>query len=114
MRVFLDECVTYDLLTHLTGHDFTHIADTPLRGTKNGALLPAVSLNYDVFLTTDKSIQYQQNLKKFSVAFVIMRPHSNDIEDLVLLLPDLLAALDRIAAKGYAPGDLYEIVPEQT
>ena len=109
MKVFVDECVTYDLMPYLIGHDFTHIADTSFRGMKNGALLPAIAPDYDVFLTTDGNIQYQQNLKKFAIAFVIMRSLSNDIEDLLPLVPDLLAALERIASGGYRPGDLYEV-----
>jgi len=38
-----------------------------------------------------------------------MRSLSNDIEDLLPLVPDLLAALERIASGGYRPGDLYEV-----
>ena len=109
MKVFVDECVTYDLMPHLTGHQFTHIADTPLRGAKNGAMLRAVAPDHAVFLTTDKSIPYQQNLKKFAMAFIILRAASNDVEDLLPLLPRLTAVLERIEAGGYAPGDLYEI-----
>jgi hypothetical protein len=109
MRVFLDECVTKDIMPHLSGHAFVHISETPLRSTKNGALLRAVAPDYDVFLTTDKSIPYQQNLKKFPLAFVVMRPNSNDIADLLPLVPDLLATLAQIESGGFAPGDLHTI-----
>ena len=109
MKVFVDECVTYDLMPYLTGHQFTHIADTPLRGAKNGALLRAVTPDYNVSLTTDKSIPYQQNLKKFVMAFIILRAASNDVEDLLPLVPDLAAVLKQIEAGGYKPGDLYGV-----
>ena len=111
MKVFIDECVTKDLIPHLIGHNFVHILDTPLRNTKNGDLLRAVAPHYDVFLTTDKSIQYQQNLKKFPMTFVIMRPISNDIGDLLPLVPDILAALETIEQGGFTPGELHEITP---
>jgi uncharacterized protein (DUF433 family) len=62
MRVFADECVNRLLLRHLTGHTFVHASDTPLLSTKNGVLLRAVSPDYDVFLTCDTNIQFQQNL----------------------------------------------------
>jgi hypothetical protein len=52
---------------------------------------------------------FQQNLKRFPLAFVILRARSSKIEDLLPLVPDLLATLERIAALGYAPGDLYEV-----
>jgi hypothetical protein len=109
MRVFVDECVNRHLLRHLTGHTFVHARDTSLRSTQNGALLRAVAPDYDVFLTRDRGIPFQQNLKRFPLAFIILRARSNTIEDLLPLAPDLLATLGRIEAGGYAPGDLYEV-----
>jgi hypothetical protein len=46
------------------------------------------------------------------LAFIILRARSNRIEDSLPLVPDLLAALERIAAGGHRPGDLYEIRPK--
>ena len=109
MRIFIDECVTKLLLPHLAGHDFTHIRDTPLRSTKNGVLLKAVASGYDVFLTTDRHIPKQQNLKKFDLIFVIMRGKTNNIDDLLPLVPATLAAFNEIARGEVSPGDLYEI-----
>ncbi len=109
MKVFIDECVNRKVLQYLIGHTFVHILNTPLRSTKNGALLRAIASDYDVFLTTDQNIQYQQNLSKFPIAFVIMRAISNDIGDLLPLVPDTLAVLDAIEREGSTPGALYEI-----
>lgn len=96
MKVFVDECVTCDLMPHLTGRQFTRIADTPLRGAKNGALPRAVAPGYDIFLTTDRGIQYRQNLKRFTTAFVTMRARSSDVEHLLPLVPaDCRAQTDR-------------------
>lgn len=112
MKVFVDECVNKRLLRHLTGHAFTHISDTPLRSTKNGALLRAVAPDYDVFLTCDASLAFQQNLRRFTLAFIVMRAHSHSLSDLLPLVPDVLAALARIEAGGPARGELYEVTPE--
>jgi hypothetical protein len=112
MKAFADECVNRRLLRRLTEHTFVHIADTHLRSTKNGALLRAVAPDYDVFLTRDRSIPFQQNLKRFPMAFIILRSRSNSLADLLPLVPDLLATLERIAEGGYQPGDLYEIAPK--
>lgn len=98
-------------MTYLTGHNFVHILDTSLRSTKNGELLRIVAPDYDVFLTTDRNIKYQQNLKRFPMAFIIMRPVSNAIEDLLPLLPDTLAILDNIEQSTPTAGVLYEVVP---
>ena len=109
MKVFVDECVNRHLLRHLTGHVFVHARDTPFRSTQNGALLRAVAPDYDVFLTRDRGIPFQQNLRRFPLAFIILRAPSNKIEDLLPLAPNLLATLGRIEADGYAPGDLHEV-----
>ncbi|HWS87252.1 MAG TPA: hypothetical protein VN282_09825 [Pyrinomonadaceae bacterium] len=109
MMVFVDECVNRHLLRHLTGHTFVHARDTPFRSTQNGALLRAVAPDYDVFLTRDQGIPFQQNLKRFPLAFIILRARSNKIEHLLPLVSPLLSILEQIEAGGYAPGDLYEV-----
>jgi hypothetical protein len=43
MKVFVDECVPYQLIHHLIGHDIVHVTDTAWRSTKNGALLRLVA-----------------------------------------------------------------------
>lgn len=113
MRVFIDECVTITLMPHLIGHDFVHIRNTPWLSTKNGALLRLVQEQYDVFLTTDRHLPDQQNLRKFNLTFVIMRGVSNRIEDLLPLMPDTLAVLDTIRDQGPTPNAVYEINPRQ-
>lgn len=111
MNVFIDECVTIQLLSHLTGHRFVHITRTIWRTLQNGILLRSVHEHFDVFLTTDRNIRYQQNLRKFSMAFVIMRGKSNRIEHLLPLVPDTLKVLDKLDRDGYQSGDFYEILP---
>jgi hypothetical protein len=113
MRIFVDECVNRKLLSQFAKYDFTYIKDTPWRGTKNGALLSLVQAEYDVFLTTDRHFPKQQNLRKFNLTFVIMRGISNNIEDLLPLVPDTLTALDKIKENKPDPGTVYEITLRQ-
>jgi hypothetical protein len=109
MRVFVDECVNRHLLRHLTGHTFVHARDTPLLSTQNGVLLRAISPHYDVFLTRDRNVPFQQNLKRYPLAFIVLRARSNKIEDLLPLAPELLATLGRFETEGFSPGELHEI-----
>lgn len=109
--MFVDECVNKRLMRHLTGHTFIHILDTTLRSTENGALLRAIAPDYDAFLTRDQNIKFQQNLKQYPLAFVVLRARSNKLEDLLPLVPALRVALDHLAATGINPGDLHEITP---
>jgi hypothetical protein len=57
-----------------------------------------------LFITTDKSIQYQQNLPAYAIAFVLLRAVSNDIADIEPLVPELLERFDEIT-----PGKLLVI-----
>jgi hypothetical protein len=109
MKVFVDECVNKHLLRHLTEHAFVHARDTPFRSTQNGALLRAVAPHYDVFLTRDRGIPFQQNLRRFPLAFIVLRARANKLEHLLPLVPALIATLQKIDAGGYAAGDLYEV-----
>src|SRR5687767_3860314 len=111
MNVFVDECVTKRLMPYLTGHYFVHATDTPQRSTKNGALLRAIALDFDVLLTTDRHLSEQQNLQTFPLAVVVMRGISNKIEDLLPLVPGTLAALEQIAQRGVQAGEVHEIGP---
>jgi len=52
---------------------------------------------FDVFITTDKSIQHQRRLSDYAIAFVLLRARSNDITDIEPLVPKLLARWAELA-----------------
>ena len=82
MRVLLDECVPRKLRSELPGHDVKTVAEMGWAGTKNGALLRRAATEFDVLLTVDQGIPYQQNIEALSLALIIIRAPSNDINDL--------------------------------
>ena len=51
---------------------------------------------FDILLTLDKNIPYQQDLKSGRIAILIVRAPSNRIQDLLPVIPDCLAALQSI------------------
>ena len=51
---------------------------------------------FDVSMTLDKSLPYQQSLLSGRIAVVIVRARSNRIQDLLPVIPECLAALERI------------------
>jgi hypothetical protein len=99
LRILIDECVPRALKRHLRAHDVLTVAEAGFAGLKNGQLLRRAEGNFDTFVTTDKSLQYQQNLSASSMAFVLLRAVSNDIADLEPLVPELLRRLPE-AARG--------------
>ena len=70
-RVLLDEQLPHTLRHHLNHHDTMTAAYAGLAGLKNGKLLEAaVSAGFDVLVTGDKTIQYEQNLAECQLAIV--------------------------------------------
>jgi predicted nuclease of predicted toxin-antitoxin system len=63
MRVLLDECIPRKLKTHLSGHECRTVPEAGWAGKRNGELLALAEGSFDVFLTLDKGVQYQQNLE---------------------------------------------------
>lgn len=57
-------------------------------GIKNGRLLQlAIANGFEIFLTTDKNLQYQQNMDKHAISIVILNVIRLDMETVMLLLP---------------------------
>jgi len=71
---------------------------------ENGALLALAEGKFDVFLTTDQRISYQQAVSKFSVALVVLVARRNKIEFLLRMLPEVQRALENVQ-----PGKVYRV-----
>jgi len=63
MRVLLDECLPHGLKKHLVPFDVVTVAEAGWAGSKNGELLRQAAGNVDVFITVDKNLVHQQNVK---------------------------------------------------
>jgi hypothetical protein len=96
MRVLLDECVPRKLRSELPNHDVKTVAEMRWAGAKNGALLRRAALEFDVLLTVDQGIPYQQSMEGLSLALVIIKAPSNDINDLRPKMPEVLRILATI------------------
>ena len=93
MRVFLDECVDWRLAHDIVGHDVKTARQMGWTTVKNGALQALASQQFDVFVTVDRNLSFQQNLDSFSVAVLVLRAKTNRLADLRPLVPNLLAAI---------------------
>lgn len=63
MRILIDECMDERFRNSLPGHDCQTARYAGLAGLKNGELLTAAeTAGFEVFLTVDQGIEYQQNL----------------------------------------------------
>lgn len=88
MKILLDECVTKHLKPHLDQHEVFTVREMKWSGIKNGKLMSlCVLYNFDMLLTIDKNLQYQQNLEKYPLVIVIFDSPSSTIKELVTFLP---------------------------
>ncbi|MBL8240802.1 MAG: DUF5615 family PIN-like protein [Bryobacterales bacterium] len=93
MRILLDENLPRKLAAHLIGHECRTVVQCGWSGKKNGELLALADSLFDVLLTLDKNLPYQQNLDTKGIAVLIVRARSNRIQDLLPIMPECLAAL---------------------
>jgi ABC-type siderophore export system fused ATPase/permease subunit len=101
MKVLLDECVPSKLRRELTEHDVFTVTEQGWSGVKNGTLLALVEAEFDVFLTVDQSLKYQQNLKTFNIGIILLVARSNRLKTLLPLMPEARAALANIKAGDF-------------
>lgn len=74
MNVLVDECVPKPLLKRMRGHTLRTAQDMGWASTKNGKLLALAGQEFDVFLTADQNVRYQQNLKAVTSQILIVAP----------------------------------------
>lgn len=102
MRLLLDECLPRQLKRALTGHEAVTVPEAGLAGIKNGALLRNANERFDAFITVDANLRYQQNLTGISLRIIVLRAVSNDMSDLLPLVPATLDALSTLPVGGIA------------
>jgi predicted nuclease of predicted toxin-antitoxin system len=90
MKILLDECVTKRLKIHLEEFEVSTVRELQLSGIKNGKLMTyCVDNNFDVLLTIDKNLMFQQNLDKYPIIIIVLNCFSSKIEELITFLPSL-------------------------
>jgi hypothetical protein len=94
MKILLDECVTKHLKPHLNDYEVLTAREMGWSGIKNGKLMClCAEHSFDILLTIDKNLQYQQNLDKYSVTVVVLNSFTSKAEDLIILLPTFRSQL---------------------
>ena len=96
MRLLLDEHLPIDLSLELRGHAVDTVVGRGWAGIKSGELLRRMRGHYDVLVTMDRSIEFQQHISTLSFGIVIVRAPSNRVQDLRPLVPSILSAIDAI------------------
>jgi hypothetical protein len=68
MKILLDECVPWPMDRLLTSHECRTAQQCGWGGLKNGQLLQKAENQFDLFITSDQNLRYQQNLGERKIA----------------------------------------------
>ena len=101
MKLLLDECIDRRFSRELTDHQVKTVPQMGWAGVKNGQLLTLAAAAFDVFITVDRNLSFQQNLPQFDIAVIVLQAPSNRLADLQPLAPSVLASLATVV-KGQA------------
>ena len=96
MRVLLDECLPKRLKQAFQGHETKTVPEMGWTGKTNGELLKLAKGQFDVFLTVDQNLQYQQNLKNSEMAIVLIAVKNNRYETFKPVITKVQKALQTI------------------
>ena len=110
-RVLLDENLPRPLARELSGYTVRSVQEVGWAGVKNGKLLRLAEAEFDIFLTADSNLSYQQPATTFRLGIVVLRARSTKLEDLLPLVPSTLEVLEsivpgQVCQVGKGPRDL--------
>ncbi|HWQ34086.1 MAG TPA: DUF5615 family PIN-like protein [Blastocatellia bacterium] len=100
MKILFDVGVPKGLRQHLPNHEVTRVQELGWERLRNGELLRAAEKDFDVLLTTDSNIRYQQRLPDYQLALIVLRAFRNSEKRLLPVMPRLNEML-----KIIQPGD---------
>ena len=104
MRVLLDENLPIDLAAELVGHDVATVTGLGWQGIKNSEILGRAQGDFEVLLTMDRSLEFQQDIAGFELSILLVLAHSNRMAHLRPLVPAILRALEDLQ-----PGELRRV-----
>jgi predicted nuclease of predicted toxin-antitoxin system len=106
MKILIDECLPTGIKVAIAplGHECKTVREAGLGSKKNGELLAFADGKWDVLLTSDRNIKYQQNLAGRKISILILMSKSNRLPDLLPFLPALAERLLSVE-----PGTIREV-----
>jgi hypothetical protein len=97
-------CATQIEERERANHEVRTVTESSWSGLKNGELLALAEVEFDVFLTLDQNLIFQQNLQRFNIGIILMVARNNRFKTLLPLMPEVNAAMEEVK-----PGELARI-----
>jgi hypothetical protein len=98
VRVLLDECVPKRLGGFLSGHDVVTVPGVGWAGIRNGELLRLAAKAFEVFVTVDRNLAFQQNPSDLLLPVIGIHARSNKLRDMQQHIPALQQTLNSVLA----------------
>jgi hypothetical protein len=101
MKILLDECVLWPVYKLFVGHDCDcePVQRRGWGGVKNGALLRLADGEFDIFVTSDQSLRYHQNLTGFRIA--VLQLSTNKLKRIVAAAASLQTAVQALQPREF-------------
>jgi predicted nuclease of predicted toxin-antitoxin system len=99
VRILLDECLPKRLKRDLVGHQARTVPEMGWASKKNGELLALAEADFEVFLTVDRNLSFQQDVSRLKLAVVVLVAKGNRYQDLQPLVDRLLVVLADLAPR---------------
>jgi len=101
MRILLDESLPRRLSRELAGHSVRTVSEVGWSSVENGELLRRAAGKFDVFVTADQNLQFQQNLGALPLTVITLVARTNKLEELRPLVPELLKRLATLQGRTF-------------
>ena len=101
MRILLDESLPRRLRDVFAGHEVATVVEAGWAGVQNGELLRLAATQFDLFVTADQNLQFQQNLSALPIAVAVLVARDNQLESLRKPATDLLSRLPNLPARTF-------------
>jgi len=98
VKIILDECIPKKIKNLIRGHEVSTVPEKGWAGVKNGKLLALVEFEFQVFVTVDRNLSFQQDIKNLKIIVVVLHSASNRFDALKTLMPELLLRLEKAKA----------------
>ena len=99
MKILLDECVPWPMHKFLTGHECSTAQQHGWGGIKNGDLLRLAEKDFNLFITSDQNIRYQQNLAGRQIA--VLELSTNDFRRIQAAQALIQSAIETIQPRDF-------------
>jgi predicted nuclease of predicted toxin-antitoxin system len=100
VRILLDHCVPVGLSTHIRGHDVESVRTLGWHNLDDRQLLDRAENDFDVLVTVDGSMRFQQALTGRRIALIVLVGQTNRLQHLARLVPGLSRALQQVSPGG--------------